>query len=66
VRDILKGVPVRLIAVKHDTSVNMIERTYSRYLAAPGDTLLRRAMLDTDVPVTTDNIRRLPGRRSQQ
>jgi integrase len=62
-RDLLKGVPVRLVAVKHDTSIAMIERTYSKYLAGPGDPQLRRAMLDITTP-TADNVVALSGRRS--
>jgi site-specific recombinase XerD len=33
VRQLLAGVPVRVVAVNHDTSVTMIERTYSRFIA---------------------------------
>jgi integrase len=35
VRQLLAGVPVRVVAVNHDTSVVMIERTYSRYIGDP-------------------------------
>jgi len=46
VRQLLAGVPVRVVAVNHDTSVAMIERTYSRYIGDHADALARRALLD--------------------
>jgi integrase len=51
VRQLLAGVPVRVVAVNHDTSVAMIERTYSRYIGDHADALARRALLDiADTP----------------
>jgi len=45
VRQILAGVPLRLVAVAHDTSVVMIERNYSRYIDQLGaDAALRAVM----------------------
>src|SRR5207247_4590213 len=32
VRQLLKGVPTRIVAAHHDTSVAMIEKNYSRYI----------------------------------
>lgn len=49
VRQLLAGVPVRVVAVNHDTSVVMIERTYSRYIGDHADALARVALLDTTV-----------------
>jgi integrase len=46
VRQLLAGVPVRVVAVNHDTSVAMIERTYSRYIGDHADALARKALLD--------------------
>jgi integrase len=46
VRDLLANVPVRIVATKHDTSISMIERNYSKYIADHADVLSRRAMLD--------------------
>jgi integrase len=46
VRDLLANIPIRIVATKHDTSVAMIERTYSKYIADHADALSRRAMLD--------------------
>ena len=49
VRQLLAGVPVRVVAVNHDTSVVMIERTYSRHIGDHADALARVALLDTTV-----------------
>jgi integrase len=46
VRQLLAGVPVRVVAVNHDTSVVMIERTYSRNIGDHADALARVALLD--------------------
>jgi integrase len=56
VRQLLANVPVRLVAVLHDTSVQMIERTYSKYIANVGDQLARRALIDCDSAPTGDNV----------
>jgi integrase len=50
VRQLLAGVPVRVVAVSHDTSVAMIERTYSRYIGDHADALARKALLDIGSP----------------
>ena len=47
VRQLLAGVPARIIATNHDTSIVMLERTYSRYIGDHSDALSRRALLDT-------------------
>ncbi len=47
VRQLLAGVPIRVVAVNHDTSVAMIERTYSRHIGDHSDLLARGALLDT-------------------
>jgi len=44
VRQLLAGVPVRVVAVNHDTSIPMIERTYSRYIGDHADALARKAL----------------------
>jgi integrase len=62
-RSLLAGVPMRLVAVVHDTSTVMIERTYSRYIADHADTLLRKGLLDAAQPAA-DNIVPMAGRRS--
>jgi hypothetical protein len=44
VRQLLANVPVRVVAALHDTSVAMIERTYSRYIADHTEAMERAAM----------------------
>ena len=46
VRQLLAGVPIRVVAVAHNTSVPMIERNYSQHLSAHSDELTRKVMLD--------------------
>jgi integrase len=46
VRQILAGVPIRVVAVNHDTSIAMLERTYSRHIGDHSDSLARSALLD--------------------
>jgi hypothetical protein len=46
VRALMRGLPTRLVADAHDTSVAMLERTYARYIADHSDTALRAAQLD--------------------
>jgi integrase len=50
VRAIKAQVPIRIVAAQHDTSVAMIERTYSRFIGDHSDALARAAMLDTTEP----------------
>jgi len=57
VRDLLANVPIRIVAAKHDTSVPMIERNYSKYIADHADVLSRRAMLDPSTPSGGDSAR---------
>ena len=45
VRQLLAGVPIRVVAVHHDTSVAMIERTYSRFISDHADALARNSLL---------------------
>ena len=49
-RALLAGVPVRLVASSFDTSVAMLEKTYSKNISSHGDDLMRRAVFDADVP----------------
>jgi integrase len=46
IRSLLRGVPVRVIAASHDTSVMMIERSYSAYVLDHSDAVSRAALLD--------------------
>jgi integrase len=50
VRALLAGVPTRVVAAQHDTSVPMLERTYSQHILDHSDTVARRALLDTAQP----------------
>jgi integrase len=55
VRELLANVPIRIVATKHDTSVTMIEKTYSKYIADFADALSRKALLDLGAPAG-DNV----------
>jgi integrase len=46
-RALLGGVPIRIVAAQHDTSVPMLEKTYSAHILDHSDGLARRALLDT-------------------
>ena len=46
-RALLGGVPIRIVAAQHDTSVPMLEKTYSAHITDHSDALARRALLNT-------------------
>jgi integrase len=51
VRQLLAGVPARVVAAHHDTSVAMLEKTYSRHIIGdPSDAIVRRGLLDMGAP----------------
>lgn len=50
VNQILRGVPLRVVAALHDTSVQMIEKTYSSRIADHADAIARAALRDFAVP----------------
>ena len=57
VRQLLNGVPVRIVASHHDTSVAMIEKHYSRFIIGdPSEALTRRTLLDFSAPAAVDNV----------
>ena len=60
VRQLLANTPIRVVATLHDTSVVMIERTYSKFITDHSDALSRRALLDTTRPIG-DDVRCLEG-----
>src|SRR5215831_9165451 len=62
VRALLAGVPTRVVAAQHDTSVPMLERTYSAFIADHSDAVGRRGLLNTAPPVAV-NVVALPGGR---
>jgi hypothetical protein len=44
---LLAGVPIRVVAALHDTSVQMIEQNYSEHIADHADDLARPTLLET-------------------
>jgi integrase len=56
VRQLLANTPIRVVATLHDTSVKMIERTYSRHIAEHTDAIARQALLDMSKPPAADNV----------
>ena len=50
VRMLLQNIPIRLVASLHNTSVVMIEKTYSRYITEHSDEISRRALLQHEPP----------------
>lgn len=63
VRQLLAGVPIRVVAALHDTSVQMIERNYSEHIADHADDLARPALLETMAEVITlhNGVSEVPG-----
>lgn len=55
VRQLLAGVPIRIVAATHDTSVAAIEKTYSRHIAHHADEVTRAALLHHERPIA-DNV----------
>jgi hypothetical protein len=45
VRSLLANVPIRIVGAAHDTSVDQIERTYSRFILHHSDTVARQGLL---------------------
>jgi site-specific recombinase XerD len=62
VRQLLASVPIRIVAILHDTSVKMIERTYSRHIASHSDEIARRALLDVSQPAAANVVQLAKGR----
>jgi integrase len=50
VRMLLKNVPIRLVASLHNTSVAMIEKTYSKYITEHSDDIARAGLLSEPTP----------------
>jgi integrase len=55
-RSLQRGVPVRIVADAHDTSVAMIERTYGASVADHSETMLRAAQIDLAPSHTDDRV----------
>jgi integrase len=64
VRQLLGNVPIRIVATLHDTSVKMIERTYSKHIAEHTDAIARRTLLDIAPPAIANIVALPQGRRS--
>ena len=60
-RELLAGVPVRVVASGHDTSTAMIEASYSHYISDHSDAIVRRTLFDTS-SATSGQCRRVAGR----
>jgi len=56
VRQLIAGTPTRVVASLHDTSVLMLEKTYSKHITDHTDALARRAMLTIEPPTATNII----------
>jgi integrase len=61
-RALQRGLPPRLVADAHDTSVAMLERNYAKYIADHSDAALRTAQIDL-APSTDVKVVPLPPRR---
>jgi integrase len=61
VRMLLKNIPIRITAVLHNTSVAMIERTYSAHIAEHSDEVSRVALLEASPP-SSSNVVPISGR----
>jgi integrase len=61
-RSLQRGVPARIVADAHDTSVSMIEKTYGAFVADHSEAMLRAAQIDL-TPPGGDNVVPI-GRRS--
>ena len=46
VRQLLAGVPTRVVAAHHDTSVPVLEHTYSRHIGTVSDAVVRGSLID--------------------
>ena len=58
VRQLLRGVPIRVVVSHHDTSVAEIERTYSRFITGdPTEALTRATLLDLAKPAASNVVK---------
>jgi integrase len=60
VRMLLQNIPIRLVASLHNTSVTMIERTYSKFITEHSDDISRKALLQHEPPMA-ENVVALAG-----
>jgi integrase len=62
VRALREGLPVRLVAQIHDTSIQMIERNYTRFMAHALEEMARKAIMPMVEPDRGDNVVNINGR----
>jgi integrase len=62
VRGLRVGLPVRLVAQLHDTSIQMIERNYTRFMAHALEELARKAVVPMVAEDRGDNVVSINGR----
>lgn len=62
VRALREGLPVRLVAQIHDTSIQMIERNYTRFMAHALEDMARKAIMPMVEPDRGDNVVSIAGR----
>jgi hypothetical protein len=56
VRQLLANVPIRVVAINHDTSIAMIEKTYSKYIGDHADAVTRPALLEFSRPALVSKV----------
>ena len=56
IRSLLAGVPIRVVAANADTSVAMLEATYSHFIAHFADEVARRGLLAPSPPGNANNV----------
>jgi hypothetical protein len=59
---LIRGLPIKVVADWHDTSVAMIEAHYGRFIKHHYDELVRGALLDTSPPTAPADV--VPLRRA--
>jgi integrase len=60
IRMLLSGVPTRVTAAQHDSSVSMLEKHYSAFVLDHSDAVVRRAMLDLAAPTADTDVMHAP------
>jgi hypothetical protein len=55
-RALLRGTPIKVVADWHDSSAQMVELHYARYVLRYSDDLIRAVLIDTSPAKTPDNI----------
>jgi integrase len=62
-RSLQHGLSPRLVADAHDTSIQMLEKTYAKYIADHSDAALRTAQIDLEPTTAGDKVVPLAARR---